>query len=140
MQAQPIGAGGGNSGFVVVANRLPVDLEKLPDGSTRWKRSPGGLVTALEPVLRSNKGAWVGWAGVPDVDVDPIIEDGLELHPVPLTAQEVEDYYEGFSNGTLWPLYHDVIVRPVYDRKWWAAYVQVNRRFAEATAKVAAEG
>ncbi|WP_228783663.1 alpha,alpha-trehalose-phosphate synthase (UDP-forming) [Nocardia cyriacigeorgica] len=140
IQAQPIGAGGGNSGFVVVANRLPVDLEKLPDGSTRWKRSPGGLVTALEPVLRSNKGAWVGWAGVPDVDVDPIIEDGLELHPVPLTAQEVEDYYEGFSNGTLWPLYHDVIVRPVYDRKWWAAYVQVNRRFAEATAKVAAEG
>ncbi|WP_280201139.1 alpha,alpha-trehalose-phosphate synthase (UDP-forming) [Nocardia cyriacigeorgica] len=140
IQAQPIGAGGGNSGFVVVANRLPVDLEKLPDGGTRWKRSPGGLVTALEPVLRSNKGAWVGWAGVPDVDVDPIIEDGLELHPVPLSAQEVEDYYEGFSNGTLWPLYHDVIVRPVYDRKWWAAYVQVNRRFAEATAKVAAEG
>nr|WP_256668089.1 trehalose-6-phosphate synthase [Nocardia cyriacigeorgica] len=140
VEALPIGAAGGNSGFVVVANRLPVDLEKLPDGSTRWKRSPGGLVTALEPVLRSNKGAWVGWAGVPDVDVDPIIEDGLELHPVPLTAQEVEDYYEGFSNGTLWPLYHDVIVRPVYDRKWWAAYVQVNRRFAEATAKVAAEG
>ncbi|MFG1796899.1 trehalose-6-phosphate synthase [Nocardia sp. NPDC049149] len=128
------------SGFVVVANRLPVDLERLPDGTTRWKRSPGGLVTALEPVLRSNKGAWVGWAGVPDTEIDPIIEDGLELHPVPLTSDEVADYYEGFSNGTLWPLYHDVIVRPVYDRKWWAAYVTVNRRFAEATAKVAAEG
>ncbi|MBC7300069.1 MAG: trehalose-6-phosphate synthase, partial [Nocardia sp.] len=56
---------GSGSGFVVVANRLPVDLERLPDGTTRWKRSPGGLVTALEPVLRSNKGAWVGWAGVP---------------------------------------------------------------------------
>jgi trehalose 6-phosphate synthase len=131
---------GAGSGFVVVANRLPVDLEKLPDGSTRWKRSPGGLVTALEPVLRNNKGSWVGWAGVPDVDIDPIIEDGLELHPVPLSAAEVADYYEGFSNGTLWPLYHDVIVRPVYDRAWWAAYVTVNRRFAEATAKVAAEG
>ncbi|GGK59450.1 trehalose-phosphate synthase [Nocardia camponoti] len=128
------------SGFVVVANRLPVDLERLPDGTTRWKRSPGGLVTALEPVLRSNKGAWVGWAGVPDVDIEPIIEDGLELYPVRLTAQEVEDYYEGFSNATLWPLYHDVIVRPVYDRAWWAAYVEVNRRFAEETAKVAAEG
>lgn len=133
-------ANGAGSGFVVVANRLPVDLERLPDGSTRWKRSPGGLVTALEPVLRNNKGAWVGWAGVPDVDIDPIIEDGLELHPVPLSATEVADYYEGFSNGTLWPLYHDVIVRPVYDRAWWAAYVTVNRRFAEATAKVAAEG
>nr|WP_028476231.1 trehalose-6-phosphate synthase [Nocardia sp. CNY236] len=128
------------SGFVVVANRLPVDLERLPDGATRWKRSPGGLVTALEPVLRNNKGAWVGWAGIPDVDVDPIIEDGLELHPVPLSASEVAAYYEGFSNGTLWPLFHDVIVRPVYDRAWWSAYVTVNRRFAEATAQVAAKG
>ncbi|MFI5715339.1 trehalose-6-phosphate synthase [Nocardia sp. NPDC051750] len=140
VEAEPLRERGAGSGFVVVANRLPVDLEKLPDGSTRWKRSPGGLVTALEPVLRSNRGAWVGWAGVPDVDVEPIVEDGLELFPVPLSAQEVTDYYEGFSNATLWPLYHDVIVRPVYHRAWWSAYVQVNRRFAEETAKVAAEG
>ena len=47
----------------MVANRLPVDLEKLPDGTERWKRSPGGLVTALEPMLRSREGAWVGWPG-----------------------------------------------------------------------------
>nr|WP_280380811.1 trehalose-6-phosphate synthase [Nocardia wallacei] len=133
-------SGDAGSGFVVVANRLPVDLERLPDGSTRWKRSPGGLVTALEPVLRNNNGAWVGWAGVPDVDVDPIIEDGLELHPVPLSGDEVAEYYEGFSNATLWPLYHDVIVRPEYQRSWWTTYVNVNRRFAEHTAKVAAEG
>lgn len=128
------------SDFVVVANRLPVDLETLPDGSTRWKRSPGGLVTALEPILRGNKGAWVGWPGVADVNVDPIVEDGLQLHPVRLSADEVAEYYEGFSNASLWPLYHDVIVKPVYDRKWWAAYVEVNRRFAEETAKVAAKG
>lgn len=128
------------SDFVVVANRLPVDLETLPDGSTRWKRSPGGLVTALEPILRGNKGAWVGWPGVPDVEVDPIVEDGLDLYPVSLSARDVAEYYEGFSNAALWPLYHDVIVKPVYDRKWWATYVEVNRRFAEATAKVAAQG
>ncbi|MBJ8340356.1 trehalose-6-phosphate synthase [Antrihabitans sp. YC3-6] len=127
------------SDFVVVANRLPVDLETLPDGSTRWKRSPGGLVTALEPILRGTQGAWVGWPGVPDVEPEPLIEDGVELHSVPLSAQEVSDYYEGFSNATLWPLYHDVIVKPEYDRKWWSAYVEVNRRFAEATAKVAAD-
>ena len=63
------------SDFVVVANRLPVDLETLPDGATRWKRSPGGLVTALEPILRANNGALVGWPGVPDVDVEPFVED-----------------------------------------------------------------
>ncbi|MDM7488351.1 trehalose-6-phosphate synthase [Rhodococcus sp. GXMU-t2271] len=135
---EPTRAGG--SDFVVVANRLPVDLERLADGSTRWKRSPGGLVTALEPILRSNRGAWVGWAGVADAELDPIVEDGLELYPVPLSAQEIADYYEGFSNATLWPLYHDVIVRPEYRREWWNTYVEVNRRFAEETAKAAAEG
>ncbi|ATQ30778.1 trehalose-phosphate synthase [Rhodococcus ruber Chol-4] len=130
----------GGSDFVVVANRLPVDLERLADGSTRWKRSPGGLVTALEPILRSNRGAWVGWAGVADAELDPIVQDDLELYPVPLSAQEIADYYEGFSNATLWPLYHDVIVRPEYRREWWNTYVEVNRRFAEETAKAAAEG
>lgn len=128
------------SDFVVVANRLPVDLEKLPDGSKRWKRSPGGLVTALEPILRANKGAWVGWVGVSDVDVDPFVEDELQLHPVPISETEYAQYYEGFSNATLWPLYHDVIVKPVYDRDWWNAYVEVNRRFAEKTSEAAAHG
>ncbi|MGW0026883.1 alpha,alpha-trehalose-phosphate synthase (UDP-forming) [Rhodococcus sp. NPDC003383] len=128
------------SDFVVVANRLPVDLERLPDGTTRWKRSPGGLVTALEPILRTHRGAWVGWAGVADADLDPIVDDDLVMHPVPLSAQEIADYYEGFSNATLWPLYHDVIVRPEYHREWWNAYVEVNRRFAEAAAKAAAQG
>ncbi|MEJ3657321.1 trehalose-6-phosphate synthase [Actinomycetes bacterium KLBMP 9759] len=126
--------------FVVVANRLPVDLEKLPDGTERWKRSPGGLVTALEPMLRSREGAWVGWPGLPDAEAGPFVEDGLQLHPVSLTAKDVEDYYEGFSNGTLWPLYHDVVAPPAFHRHWWQAYVRVNQRFAEATAEVAAEG
>jgi trehalose 6-phosphate synthase len=126
--------------FVVVANRLPVDLEKLPDGTQRWKRSPGGLVTALEPMLRSRDGAWVGWPGLPDADVEPLVEDGLQLHPVGLSAQEVEEYYEGFSNGTLWPLYHDVVAPPAFHRHWWQTYVRVNQRFAEVVAQVAAQG
>lgn len=126
--------------FVVVANRLPVDMEKLPDGTQRWKRSPGGLVTALEPMLRNREGAWVGWPGLADAEADPFVEDGLQLHPVMLTSKDVEDYYEGFSNGTLWPLYHDVVAPPAFHRHWWQAYVRVNDRFAEAVAKVAAPG
>ncbi|HEU0089419.1 MAG TPA: trehalose-6-phosphate synthase [Pseudonocardiaceae bacterium] len=128
------------AGFVVVANRLPVDLERLPDGIQRWKSSPGGLVTALEPFLRSRHGAWVGWPGTPDVDVEAFADGDLTLHPVPLTGQEVADYYEGFSNATLWPLYHDVVVPPVFDRGWWETYVEVNERFAAATAKIAGAG
>ncbi|BBX90411.1 trehalose-6-phosphate synthase [Mycolicibacterium boenickei] len=131
-------AASGSSDFVVVANRLPIDMERLPDGSTTWKRSPGGLVTALEPLLRKRRGAWIGWAGIPDSGEEPIYEEDLQLFPVELSAQDVADYYEGFSNATLWPLYHDLIVKPVYHRKWWDAYVDVNRRFAEATARAAA--
>jgi trehalose 6-phosphate synthase len=134
----------GHSDFVVVANRLPVDLERLPDGTTTWKRSPGGLVTALEPLLRRRSGAWVGWPGVTDdvveVDDEPIELDDLQLHPVRLSADDVAEYYEGFSNAALWPLYHDVIVKPIYHREWWDRYVDVNRRFAEAASRAAARG
>ena len=126
--------------FLVVANRLPVDLERLADGSQRWKHSPGGLVSALEPFLRTHSGAWIGWPGVADTEVDAFEEDGLQLHPVALTADEVSDYYEGFSNGTLWPLYHDVVAPPAFHRHWWNAYKRVNQRFADVTAKVAAQG
>ncbi|MBA3906492.1 MAG: trehalose-6-phosphate synthase [Pseudonocardiales bacterium] len=126
--------------FVVVANRLPVDMETLPDGTTEWRASPGGLVTALAPMLRSRGGAWVGWPGVADAAPEPFVEDGLTLYPVSLSAQDVEDYYEGFSNGALWPLYHDVVAPPEFHRHWWQAYVRVNERFADAVAEVAAEG
>src|ERR1700754_3996683 len=132
--------GSGSSDSVVVANRLPIDMERLPDGTTQWKRSPGGLVTALEPLLRRRKGAWIGWPGIPDSDEDPMDEEELRLHPVRLPAEDVAEYYEGFSNATLWPLYHDVIVKPIYEREWWDSYVDVNRRFAEATSRAAAEG
>jgi trehalose 6-phosphate synthase len=125
---------------VVVANRLPIDMERLPDGSLTWKRSPGGLVTALEPLLRRQRGAWIGWPGIVDGPEEPIIEEDLQLVPVRLSADDVAEYYEGFSNATLWPLYHDVIVKPIYHREWWDRYVEVNRRFAEATSRAAAEG
>jgi trehalose 6-phosphate synthase len=129
----------GRSDFVVVANRLPVDMERLPDGSTSWKRSPGGLVTALEPLLRRRRGAWIGWPGITDSDEEPIIEDDLHLYPVRLTDTDVAEYYEGFSNATLWPLYHDVIVKPQYHREWWNRYVDVNQRFAEAASRAAGD-
>jgi trehalose 6-phosphate synthase/phosphatase len=109
------------------------------DGGS-WKRSPGGLVTALEPVMGVNNGAWVGWPGIADHPFDPFESEGTYLVPVELSEQEVADYYEGFSNDTLWPLYHDVIAQPTYHREWWEAYQAVNRRFAERAAAVADEG
>ncbi|MCH9721330.1 MAG: trehalose-6-phosphate synthase [Actinomycetia bacterium] len=130
----------GNSDFLVVANRLPIDMERQTDGTVDWKRSPGGLVTALEPLLRRNRGAWIGWPGIVDGPEDPITEEDLQLYPVRLSTEDIAEYYEGFSNGTLWPLYHDVVVKPSYHREWWDRYVDVNRRFAEAASRAAARG
>jgi trehalose 6-phosphate synthase len=128
---------------VVVANRLPVD-EVTTAGGRSWRRSPGGLVTALHPVLAGQHGTWVGWAGnasgPQDSPTSPFELDGMRLRPVALTPDDVERYYEGFSNSSLWPLYHDAIETPAYRRSWWEAYRRVNQRFAEATADQAAEG
>src|SRR5215218_10158811 len=131
---------GADSPVVVVANRLPVDQVTDADGTVRWQRSPGGLVTALEPFVAGRGGAWVGWSGAPGPAPEPFESGGMSLIPVALTEDEVDRYYEGMSNASLWPLYHDVVEKPEYHRAWWDAYVQVNRRFAERAAAVAAEG
>ncbi len=123
--------------LVIVANRLPVDRVTLSDGSHGWRRSPGGLVSALEPVMRANDGIWIGWPGGTDTDLEPFEDDGMSLVPVSLSAEEIEEFYEGFSNGTLWPIYHDVVAKPEFHREWWDSYESVNRRFAEKAAEVA---
>lgn len=122
--------------FIVVANRLPVDLV-----NGTWVPSPGGLVAALEPVLKNNDGVWVGWPGVVDTAPEPFrTEDGLLLHPVCLSEEDYQGFYEGFSNAALWPLYHDLIVKPIFNQQWWESYRAVNTRFAEEVAKVAQPG
>ncbi|MCD2186936.1 alpha,alpha-trehalose-phosphate synthase (UDP-forming) [Actinomycetospora soli] len=131
-------------GFVVVANRLPVDLVTDDDGGQHWQASPGGLVSALAPALAGQRAAWVGWPGVPDAAPEPFADDtvgeDVTLHAVPLDADEIAAHYEGAANATLWPLYHDLVVAPVYDRDRWETHRAVNRRFAEAAAEVAAPG
>ncbi len=129
-----------SSDLVIVANRLPVDRVRNDDGTTSWHKSPGGLVTAIEPVMRANDGTWIGWPGGTDQDLEPFEDDGMNLVPLSMTAEEIEGFYEGFSNACLWPLYHDVVAKPEFHREWWDVYVSVNRRFAEKAAEQAAEG
>ena len=109
----------------------------LPDGTTTWARSPGGLVSALHPVLRDRHGTWIGWSG--GIDSTPFVPDtdGIRMRSVPLSDDDYEDYYEGYSNSTLWPLYHDAVETPAFHRRWWEAYQRVNRRFAQVTADYA---
>ncbi len=126
--------------LVIAANRLPVDAVRDDDGTLTWRRSPGGLVTAMESVMHGREGAWVGWSGEAGEAPEPFVQDGLYLHPVPLDEQDVTDYYEGESNNCLWPIYHDTIVPAIFRRRWLSAYRRVNQRFAESIAKVAARG
>ncbi|GAB3077123.1 MULTISPECIES: alpha,alpha-trehalose-phosphate synthase (UDP-forming) [unclassified Phycicoccus] len=126
--------------LVIAANRLPVDRVVDADGTESWRTSPGGLVTAMESVMRGREGAWVGWAGEAGDAPEPFVEDDMYLRPVALSEDEVAHYYEGFSNDTLWPIYHDVIVSATFHRFWFGAYEAVNRRFAEAVCDVAAKG
>ncbi|RLV55038.1 trehalose-6-phosphate synthase [Aeromicrobium phragmitis] len=126
--------------FVVIANRLPVDRVTSSTGEVQWRTSPGGLVTALEPVMRRHDGAWIGWHGAADEALQPFEHAGMHLVPIPLSEQEVREYYEGFSNATLWPLYHDVIAPPEFHREWWDSYVAVNQRFANRAAEISNDG
>ena len=121
---------------MVVANRLPV--HRVADGT--WQTSPGGLVSALTAVLRAHDGVWVGWTGDTGPSDAPLEVEGIRLESVHLTERDYEEFYLGFSNATLWPLYHDAVRLPQYHREWWHAYVEVNQRFANAVASVATLG
>lgn len=130
----------GGPPLVVVSNRLPVDRATDEHGNEIWRTSPGGLVTAMEPVVRDLGCTWVGWPGNIDELIEPFEIGAMKLHPMQLSAKEYEQFYEGFSNDTIWPLFHDVISPPAYHREWWDTYRAVNLRFAEAVASVAEPG
>ncbi|ORJ62043.1 alpha,alpha-trehalose-phosphate synthase (UDP-forming) [Geothermobacter hydrogeniphilus] len=125
--------------LLVVSNRLPIVLRRDED---RWQVSAGagGLVTALAPVIKANKGLWVGWPGCGDeAPVEPLLDqfgeaEGYQLASVPLSQQEVDRFYLGFSNETPWPLFHDMLGQCRFSTENWRSYQQVNRRFAEVVA------
>ncbi|MFI5933308.1 trehalose-6-phosphate synthase [Actinoplanes sp. NPDC051494] len=128
------------SSLVVVANRLPLDDSVAPDGACEWRRSPGGLASALHAILDDTPATWVGWAG--GAGPAPALPDigRLRIRPMGLSEKDLTGYYEGFANATLWPLYHDAVLPPVFDRGWWETYRAVNRRFAEAAAEAVEPG
>jgi trehalose 6-phosphate synthase len=111
----------------VFANRLPV--VRSPSG---WRVASGGLVSALRPVLKGRGGAWAGWSG--SREDPPARLPGLpfEVRSIPLEPRLVAAYYHGFSNQTLWPLFHDLVHQPVIDGAWWEAYRTANELFADA--------
>ena len=131
----------GSRQIVIVANRLPFRRVVI-DGEVSWTTSPGGLVAALAPSLaETDEMTWVGWAGdIADNGTDPVVVDGMQLVPVPMSAEDKNLHYDGMSNGTLWPLYHDKVVPSEFHRSWYDGYRRVNQRFAQITAAAAGQG
>ncbi|MGA8040184.1 MAG: trehalose-6-phosphate synthase [Acidimicrobiia bacterium] len=119
------------SKLVVAANRLPVSRD---EETGEWETSPGGLVSALAPVLRDRGGVWVGWNGSAGGSSRAFEAAGIRNKPVVLDQSEIENHYDGFCNGTIWPLYHDAIRPLEFHRHWWGPHQAVNKRFAEAVA------
>ena len=130
---------GSGAGLVVLSNRLPVTIKRGP-AEAGVQRSSGGLVAAMDPAMRRRGGTWAGWAGSlqgGDEALLKIEDDAYQLAPIQLSKSEVQRYYHGLSNRTLWPLFHSLPDRTRFERKDWACYEKVNERFAEVADEAA---
>lgn len=125
-------------GLIVVSNREPYSPVREGDGELHWKAAVGGLTAALDPVLRERGGTWIAWGDgereIRSVELPPG-EERYRLERLHLRESELQDYYYGFSNRALWPLSHYFLNRVRYLGRYWRAYQQVNRRFAEAVVR-----
>ena len=130
------------SRLVIVSNRLPVTAHKLSEGGD-VDVSSGGLVTALRSIVRKREGCWIGWTGT---DYDSAIEqrlrfdlslDNCPLVPLFLSPEEQNEFYCGFCNEVLWPLFHDLQSHCNFEPAYWQSYVKVNLRFADTVSNEA---
>lgn len=122
-----------NSKLVIVSNRLPVTLYKDGDGKQQLKKSSGGLVSGLREIHEQNNSLWVGYLGALDGSVaaiDQFLDDNA-LVDVTMTNKIYDKYYNGYANGTLWPLFHNFLATMSISDGHWHAYVKANQLFAE---------
>ena len=129
----------GKQRLVVVSNRLPYVFKRDADGRWRTESGAGGLVSALLPVLRDRGGSWIGWPGTVETgdDLEAAVSAagkvaGFALRAVMLDKKAVQDFYHGFSNEIIWPLFHDLKSLCNFEPTYWRTYKEVNRKFAEA--------
>jgi trehalose 6-phosphate synthase/phosphatase len=122
---------------VLVSNRIPITFVS-EDGKLKGQPSSGGLVSALEPLLKDHGGIWIGSGGTQDSpQIRKILEKSsadnpYKYAPLFLTEEEQSNFYEGFSNEIVWPLFHDLQSRCNFDPRYWDFYQRVNRKFADA--------
>ena len=121
---------------IIVSNRLPTKVIRSEESLT-FQPSEGGLATGLGSIYRADGNVWVGWPGlfVNDMEEEQYVTEQLQansMSPVFLTEAEIRDFYEGFSNSTLWPTFHYFTQFATYEQTHWDAYVAVNEKFCAA--------
>jgi alpha,alpha-trehalose-phosphate synthase [UDP-forming] len=126
--------------LVVLANRLPITHSKDESGNQVTVLSPGGLVAAVAPALDRKNAAWVGWSGHNGLAVEPVQVDGITVFPVELESELARQHYEGYSNSTVWPLFHQVGISVEESLAWFEAHREVNRRFANRVVGLVSPG
>lgn len=129
---------------IIVSNRLPVKI-KENNGEMEFRQSEGGLATGLGSIYRQGNNMWLGWPGVEVSSEEHKSQitgklQEMNLYPVFLTQEEINLYYEGFSNETLWPVFHYHPTYAKYEQSYWDSYVAVNQKFKEAIFQVAEPG
>src|SRR5215510_3398371 len=123
--------------LIVVSNRLPFALDSAREDLWTVTPAVGGLVSAVEPVLRERGGTWIGWPGVAgEIPNEPLAEAtreaGYNVVPVALSETERDEFYYGYSNEVIWPLFHDLQNFCNFEPAYWQAYKEVNERYADA--------
>lgn len=131
---------------IIVSNRLPVSVKKQ-DGQLVFSQSTGGVATGLSSYANNPNNRWIGWPGIASDDLTAAerreIERELARHNcigVFLTKKQIDDFYNGYSNSILWPLFHNL---PITTKSktaregWFRGYRTVNQLFAQAILRVA---
>lgn len=126
---------------IIISNRLPVKISES-NGQFELKQSEGGLATGLGSIYRQGDNVWIGWPGIEvcSTDQEDIIKKQLSeinLSPVFLSQEEINLYYEGFSNETLWPIFHYHPTFAKYEQSYWDSYKEVNCKFRDAVLQLA---
>jgi trehalose 6-phosphate synthase len=120
------------SRLIVISNRVSAPKGRSPAGAQ------GGLAVALGAALREYRGLWFGWSGKKTDHFTGHInmqrDEGVTTATIDLEEQDVQEYYNGYANRTLWPLFHYRIDLAEYDRTFGSGYERVNHRFAETVA------
>jgi trehalose 6-phosphate synthase/phosphatase len=127
--------------LLIVSNRLPITIQERK-GELHVELSVGGLATGLSSWYKSSNSIWIGWAGIGRKKIKKEKDIMAKLlsencYPVHLSEHDIETYYHGFCNRTIWPLFHYFPLYAEYSQDFWQAYERVNTTFANVVAGIA---